>query len=52
MDPWLGVLSFGAGAILADGLLSWLHGRGWIYYEGVSPLLWGLLKSRDYDEYR
>ena len=47
MEPWSGLVSFGAGTILVDGILSWMHGRGWIYYVGLSPLLWSFLRPRE-----
>jgi len=47
LEPWSGIAAFAAGAVLADGALSWMHGRGWIYYEGLSRLAWTLLRGGD-----
>ena len=52
METWSGLVSFLTGAMLVDGMLSWMHGRGWIYYEGLAPLVWSFLRPRGQDKSR
>ena len=44
MASWSGLAAFMAAAVLADGILCWMHRREWIYYEGLAPLVWSFLR--------